>query len=196
MKTLNTITLALLACAASASAVAQYNGYDASSSWTTGGKGYVLPTINAMDPDGKFGNVGNGTGIGLRVGKAVSPTLDIQAGMTFSRAQNGIARYRQNTLGVDGLYLFSRDRLRPFVLVGLGGEFDKLRTAAGQASDTSAYINAGLGFQYSFTPQWGMQLDFRRAHAFITGNDFAFRRANTNVLTVGLTYALDGWPAR
>ena len=68
--------------------------------------------------------------------------------------------------------------------------------AAGQASDTSGFVNAGIGFQYSFTPQWGLQFDFRRAHAYLQGNDFAFSRANTNVLTVGVTYALDGGPTR
>jgi len=183
--------IAVLGCVAASSALAQYNGFDNSSNWTSGGSTYVMPSINAIDSDNKFGANQNGEGVGLRIGKAVSPNWDLQFGATFSRQNNGTTRYRQNTLGLDGLYLFSRDRLRPFLLLGIGAEYDQQRTAGTRAKATSGYLSAGAGVQYSFTDQWGMQVDYRRSHAYLRGNDFAFNRANTNTVTVALTYALE-----
>jgi OOP family OmpA-OmpF porin len=129
--------------------------------------------------------------VGLRFGKAVSPMWDIQFGPTYTRARHAGLRYQQNTLGVDGLYMFTRERFRPFVLIGAGIEYDKVNTPTIRADDSSGYVNAGVGFQYAFGNRWGMQVDARRAHSYLRGNDFKFDRANTNVLTIGLTYAFD-----
>lgn len=198
MKTKNTNYLKCIAAAtmalgsaASGMAVAQdgrdvgaFNGA-ANSSW------YVLPSVNAIDPDSRFGTDHRGEGVGIRFGKVASPSWDIQFGPTYSRVRDGDARYRQNTFGVDALYLISRDRFRPFVLVGGGAQNDRVSGNRWSADQTSGYINAGLGFQYSFSPQWGMQADVRRSHAFLSGDDFGFDRANTDILTVGLTYAFN-----
>lgn len=156
---------------------------------------YILPSANLIDPDSGFGT-DRGEGVGIRFGKVASPTWDIQFGPTFSRANDGGRNYRQNTLGVDALYLFSRDRFRPFLLVGGGAQYDKVSGNRGNADQTSGYVNAGLGFQYSFSPQWGMQADVRRAYAFLRGNDFGFDNATTDILTVGLTFAFDKPAAR
>jgi OOP family OmpA-OmpF porin len=185
-----------LGTAASGMAVAQ-GGRDVgafnaaySSSW------YVLPSVNVIDPESRFGTDHRGEGVGIRFGKVVSPSWDIQFGPTYSRVRDGDARYRQNTLGVDALYLFSRNRFRPLVLVGGGAQYDKVSGNLRSADQTSGYVNAGIGFQYSFSPQWGMQADVRRSYAFLSGDDFGFDRANTDILTVGLTYAFDKPVAR
>lgn len=198
MKTKNTNCVKCIAAAvmalgtvASGMAVAQggrdvgaFNGAY-SSSW------YVLPSVNMIDPDSRFGTNDRGEGVGIRFGKAVSPAWDIQFGPTYSRVRNGNVNYRQNTLGIDAVYLFSRDRFRPLVLIGGGAQYDRVSGPGGSADATSPYVNAGLGFQYSFSPQWGMQADLRRSYAFLNGDDFRFDRANTDILTVGITYAFD-----
>lgn len=156
---------------------------------------YIMPSANLIDPDSGFGT-DRGEGVGIRFGKVASPSWDIQFGPTFSRANDGGRSYRQNTLGVDALYLFSRDRFRPFLLVGAGAQYDKVSGNRGNADETSGYVNAGIGFQYSFSPQWGMQADVRRSYAYLRGNDFGFDNATTDILTVGLTYAFDRPAAR
>jgi len=187
------VAIAMLGCAISASASAQrltdgtfWNSYP--SSW------YIMPSINSMEPDSRFGSDHRGGGYGLRFGKAMSQNWDMQFGTTYSRQRFNGVRYQQNMLGVDGLYMFSRDSFRPFVLIGAGAENDKINIYSRrfQTQRTSPYVNAGLGFQFSFTEQLGMQADVRRSHAFIRGgNNFGFDRANTNIFTVGLTYAFD-----
>jgi OOP family OmpA-OmpF porin len=183
--------VAMLGCAVSASVMAQTSGYDRSSDLSYNPSWYVAPSINATHPDAKFGSGHHGEGIGLRFGKAISPSWDIQFGPTYTRQRFAGTRYQQNTLGVDALYMFSRSRFRPFVLVGAGAEYDKVDRRNFRADDTSPYINAGAGFQYAFGEQWGMQADVRRSHSYLRGNEFGFDRANTNTLTVGLTYAFN-----
>ena len=180
--------VALLGCAASAGVMAQSGAYDQSPGLSYNPSWYVAPSINVTYPDDKFAGDRHGEGVGLRFGKAISPYWDIQFGPTYTRQRYANTRYQQNTLGVDALYMFSRDRFRPFVLIGAGAEYDKVTRNNYRADDTSPYVNAGIGFQYAFSEQWGMQADVRRAHAYLRGNDFAFDRANTDIVTVGLTY--------
>jgi OOP family OmpA-OmpF porin len=178
--------LAALSGGLSAGALAQTPNYYPS--W------YVAPSINAMDPDNLFGVDDTGWGGGLRFGKAVSPMWDIQFGPTYSRSSDGGGRYEQTTLGVDALYMFSRERFRPFVMIGAGAQYDKLRTpGVGNRSETSPYISAGLGFQYGLNDRWSMQADVRRVHGFIRDNAFGpDDRSDNNYVTVGLMYAFDG----
>ncbi|MCY7389812.1 MAG: OmpA family protein, partial [Burkholderiales bacterium] len=57
---------------------------------------------------------------------------------------------------------------------------------------TSPYVNAGVGFQFDFSEQWGMQADIRRSHSYLrSGNNFGFDRAQTNRATIGLVYKFD-----
>ena len=185
------VSVALLGSALTESAIAQRVDDDYRSGRNYNRSWYVVPSINVTDPDDKFGTTRHGEGVGLRFGRAISPSWDMQFGPTFSRVRYAGVRYQQNTLGVDGLYMFSRERFRPFVLVGGGIEYDKVNSRNVRADDSSGYVNAGVGFQYAFNNRWGMQADVRRAHSYLRGNDFRFDRANTNTLTVGLTYAFD-----
>lgn len=152
---------------------------------------YVMPSYVGMDPDSGFGTNHRGDGVGLRLGKSVAPSWDIQFGPAYARAHDGSVNYRQTTLGVDALYLFSRDRLRPFVMIGAGGQYDRRSRNNATADHTSPYVSAGVGLQYSFSPQWGMQADIRRSHAWLRGNDFGFSHSDTDTVNVGLTYAFD-----
>ena len=192
MKTIAS-AIALLGCAASGSTLAQSRTGDSYANRAYHPSWYIAPSINAIRPDKRFGSDHHGEGLGLRFGKAISPSWDIQFGPTYSRQRYNGVRYEQDTLGVDGLYMFSRDRFRPFVLLGAGAEYDKVEiySRSIERHRYSPYVNAGIGFQFSFSDRWGMQADVRRAHSYLSGNAFNFDRANTNIATLGLTYALD-----
>ncbi|WP_235943788.1 OmpA family protein [Uliginosibacterium aquaticum] len=180
----------LLSCALAAPAQAQgiYNtpsGHDFNPSW------YIAPSINGISPDDKFGSDDQGGGLGLRVGKPLTHWLDLQLGTTYSRAHEGSSSYRQNTLGVDALFLLSRERFRPFLLAGGGAEYDKVNRPDLSSNGTSPYLNMGLGAQYSFNSQWGLQADYRHAVSFLQNNDFGFDRGHSNIVTVALLYTFD-----
>ena len=190
-RTRRAAALALLGCIASGHAAAQSRAYDSSPVRAYNPSWYIAPSVNAANPDDRFGPYNRTEGVGLRFGTPVGPSWDMQMGLTYTRSNNGWNRYEQGTLGIDALYLFTRERFRPFLLIGAGAESDRARTLVSNVQRTSPYLNAGLGFQFSFGEQWGMQADVRRAHSFIDGNNFGFDRANTNILTLGLTYAFD-----
>jgi OmpA-OmpF porin, OOP family len=184
-KTIKLTTLAIVGCSVAGALQAQTNATNFNTSW------YILPSANIIDPDNNFSLDKRGEGVGLRLGKPISPSWDIQFGPTASRAKVGNDRYEQATFGIDALYMFSRSNFKPFLLIGGGAEYDKVKSAGASINRTSPYINAGVGVQLAFNDQWGMQADIRRSHSFIKGNTFAFDKADTNVFTLSLTYAFD-----
>lgn len=196
MKNRNTIkklsaAIALLGCAVSASVLAQSSSDVALSNANINPSLYILPSIDRIEPDDRFGSDHRGNGYGLRFGKPISPAWDIQFGASYARQRFNGRRYEQKTLGADALYMFSRQSFRPFVLVGVGAENDKLNiyNRRFQTQRTSPYVNAGLGFQFDFTEQLGMQADIRRSHSYLRNdNNFGFDRAQTNRATIGLVY--------
>lgn len=158
---------------------------------------YIQPSINALKPDSDFSTDKTGYGAGLRFGKPVSPDWDIQLGTTYARSKDGGQRYQQNTLGVDGLYMFSRKAFRPFLLVGAGMQRDKDTSFAfGERTKSSPYASVGLGFQSSITDQLSLQADVRNVHGFLRGNTFdPSSKSNNYYVTVGLNFAFDKPPA-
>ncbi len=153
---------------------------------------YIQPSLNAMKPDADFGVDKRGYGLGLKFGKPVADSWDLQMGTTYARSRENGERYQQNTLGVDALYLFSRKTFRPFVLLGAGAERDKANlNGIGERSRTSPYLSAGVGFQSTLSEQWSLQADLRNVHGFIRGQDFPNSKSNNYYLTVGLNYAFD-----
>jgi len=181
---------AVLGCTASLGASAQA-AYEQPATGSYDPSWYLSPSINATHPDKNFGDDHHGLGLGIKFGKAVSPHWDIQFGPTYTRQRFGGNDFRQAMFGFDGLLMLSRDRFRPFLLVGGGAEHDKVDRNFFHGSETSPYANVGVGFQYAFNDTWGIQADVRRARTFMHGSDFKFDRADTNILTVGLNIALD-----
>jgi len=199
MKKRNTIKIisaavALLGCAVSASVLAQSSRDMMLSDANINPSLYILPSIDRITPDSRFGSDHRGNGYGLRFGKPISPSWDIQFGGSFAKQRFGGRRYEQKTIGADALYMFSRQNFRPFVFAGVGAENDKINiyNRRFQTQRTSPYVNAGVGFQFDFNEQWGMQADVRRAHSYLrSGNNFGFDRAQTNRATIGLVYKFD-----
>ncbi|MQA42513.1 OmpA family protein [Rugamonas aquatica] len=181
------IALAVVALCASFSALAQ----DAviNPSW------YIQPSLNAMKPDSDFGVDKRGYGAGLKFGKALNESWDVQVGTTYARSRENGQRYQQNTLGVDGLYMFSRKSFRPFLLVGVGAERDKANlNVIGERRKNSPYLSAGLGFQADLSDQVAFQADIRNVHGFIRGDEFPNSKSNNYYATVGLNIAFNAPP--
>ena len=113
----------------------------------------------------------NGAGGYVTIGKELSQSWDLQGrfGRQDVGEDTGIAgasgEYKNTTLELDALYMFSRDKLRPFLLAGLGvGKNDLDYSASGQDIDedkTSWLASLGLGAQYLITENFGFQADLR-----------------------------------
>ena len=131
---------------------------------------YAVPSVNYMNTDGDL-KANDGWGAGIKLGKELSPSWDFQGGLGYNRASEntGIAgasgNYKQTTLGLDALYMFSRSNFRPFLLAGVGAARNKLgydyAGVAGRSSKTSWLGNVGIGAQYLFNDSFGLQADLR-----------------------------------
>ncbi|QGZ42024.1 OOP family OmpA-OmpF porin [Pseudoduganella flava] len=157
---------------------------------------YIQPSVNAMKPDSDWVTDKTGYGGGIKFGKPLAENWDIQMGYTYARSKDGDARYQQETLGVDFLYLFSRKTFRPFVLVGLGAQRDKESwpNSTAHPHHTSPYVSAGLGFQSVINDRWSFQADVRDVYGFIGSDEFRHDRSNNVYVTVGFNYALGPTP--
>lgn len=158
---------------------------------------YIQPSVNAFNPDSGFATDKSAYGAGLKFGKAIAPSWDIQAGYTYARAKEDARRYQQETLGLDGLYLFSRSSFRPFLLAGIGAERDtQNQPLRSEVRKSSPFISAGLGFQADLSERAALQVDLRNVHGFLRGSAFPAVGSSSNnlYLTFGLNYALGAKP--
>lgn len=150
------------------------------------GAWYAVPGVSYMDTDKDLG-AKNGGGAFIKLGKELSPSWDIQGGIGYNRASEdtGIAgvdgRYKQTTLGLDALYMFSRDKFRPFLVAGLGAAHNNVDYSIASMQDkskTSWLANVGIGAQYLFNDSFGLQADLRhqwsRSSAKAVGTTPAF----------------------
>lgn len=133
------------------------------------GAWYVVPGATYMNTDNDL-EADNGRGGFLSIGKELSEHWDIQGRLGYNRADEdtGIAgasgKYKQSTLGLDALYMFSRDKFRPFLLAGVGAarnNVDYSNAGLTDKSNTSWLANVGLGAQYLFSDKFGIQADVR-----------------------------------
>ena len=157
---------------------------------------YIAPTVVGIKPDHDFGVGDRDWGGGLRFGKPVHPLWDIQIGATHARSDNSLTNYRQTLVGVDALLMLSRKQIRPFLLVGVGGERDRVSRGNYNASGWSPYYTAGLGVQASLNDRWSVQLDGRAVKSNLRHDDeFGFSKALTKYVGVSLIYAFNPPPA-
>lgn len=142
------------------------------------GSWYIMPTIGAMNADSDLEQEGSiDAAYGIRLGKQLSQHWDVQLGITHSRADididtlnfnipPGDGKYKQTLIGVDALYLLSRDKFRPFLLAGLGAARNSIDGYDGGGLEVdednwSWMANVGAGFQYQFNETVGLQADIR-----------------------------------
>lgn len=188
------LALAAVFLSASCATMAQDAGFNPS--W------YIQPSVNAFRPDQDFGLTQGGKplgyGGGLKFGRAISNHWDVQMGYVYGRARESGQRIQQHLLGVDGLYLFSRETFRPFILIGAGVEHDRANLGAGfggRRDQTAPYVSAGAGVQAVLSDRVTFQADLRNVHGFGGGKEFNDLKSNNYYLTVGLNIALDAPPA-
>jgi OOP family OmpA-OmpF porin len=157
---------------------------------------YVAPTVVGIRTDHDFGVGEKDWGGGLKFGKPVHPLWDIQIGATEARAENGFTDYRQTLVGVDALLMLSRKQIRPFLLVGVGGERDRVAQPGRKVSGWSPYYTAGLGVQASLNDRWSLQLDAKAVKSNLRDDDeFGFSKALTKYIGFSLIYAFNPPPA-
>ena len=172
------------------------------------GAWYLLPGFSKMHTDSDL-DANNGGGAFIKLGKEFSPSWDLQGGLGYNRASEdtGIAgaggRYKQTTLGLDALYMFSRSNFRPFLLAGLGVarndvDYSGIPTLNDERK-TSWLANVGLGAQFLFTDNFGLQADLRhqwsRSDAKAPGTSFdADGTIGNTLLNVGAIFRF-GAPA-
>jgi OOP family OmpA-OmpF porin len=132
----------------------------------------------------------------VKFGKPVHPLWDIQIGATEARAENGFTDYRQTVVGVDALLMLSRKKIRPFLLVGVGGERDRVSQPGRLAKGWSPYYTGGVGVQASLNDRWSLQVDARAMKSNLRDDDdFRFSKALTKYVGVSLIYAFNPPPA-
>jgi OOP family OmpA-OmpF porin len=174
---------ATLACIGSASAQDTYNP-----------NAYVLLNGSVMKPDSKFPEDKTAYGGGVKIGVPINPSWDVQVGGNYAGSKDHGDRVHEYLGGVDALYMFTPAGFRPFVLVGLGASRN---SGAGMERHTSPYVNAGLGFQYKFTPTLGMQADIRETDSFYRHRDAfdGMKNSANTYFNLGLTWAFGAAPA-
>ena len=134
------------------------------------GAWYLLPGASLMHTDSDL-DADNGHGAFIKLGKELSPSWDLQGGLGYNRASEDTSivgaggRYKQTTLGLDALYMFSRSNFRPFLLAGLGVarndvDYSGIPTLTDERK-TSWLANVGLGAQLLLNDSFGLQADLR-----------------------------------
>ena len=132
------------------------------------GAWYAVPGVSYLNTDSDL-NANDGPGVFLKLGKELSESWDIQGGIGYNSAGNDVAgadgRYKQSSIGLDALYMFSRSNFRPFLLAGVGAAKNKVSYSGagltGDDSKTSWLGNVGLGVQYLVNDSFGLQADLR-----------------------------------
>lgn len=164
---------------------------------------YAVPGINYNWTDSDL-KADDGAGGFIRFGKELTPNWDIQVGGSYARTDEDTnlstsGKYKQTLLGVDALYMFSRDKFRPFLLAGLGYADNKTDydNAAWGGSKNSWMGNVGVGFQYLVSDKFGFQADLRevwsRAETGLVANRDS-ETVNNTQLNLGIIYRF-GAPA-
>ncbi|HEY8355064.1 MAG TPA: outer membrane beta-barrel protein [Methylophilaceae bacterium] len=173
---------------------------------------YAIGGASLLYPDTDLDASNDSPGLHLRLGRELTENIDLQIGFSYHKADEDHhsfdgGDYKQFNLTADALYVFSRDKFRPFVLAGIGASNNRISYSiapgylpAGKVSgsETSLAGNFGVGFQYLFNDQFGLQADFRRiiskAEAKTSEMSVDGTIAN-NLLNIGLLYRFGGKPA-
>ncbi len=155
------------------------------------GAWYAVPGVSYMNTDSGL-DADDDMGGFIAIGKELSQNWDIQARLGHTSADedlnvaNASGDYDSTTLGLDALYMFSRDKFRPFLLAGLGWAKNDVDYKVGGVKlgdDKSSWMaNLGLGAQYLFNDRFGIQADLRHQ----------WSRAKAKATVGGVTLSEDG----
>lgn len=182
---------------AAAAALACIGSASAQTNETYNPNAYILLNGSAVKPDSKFPEDKTGWGGGVKIGVPLNPSWDLQFGGNYATSKDHGANFHQTLGGIDALYMFTPAGFRPFVLVGVGASRDRFGDATiGSQRRTSPYANVGVGFQYKFTPTFGMQADVRQVESFYRKRVEAYdmKHSGNTYVNVGLTWAFGAPP--
>jgi OmpA-OmpF porin, OOP family len=151
--------------------------------------------IGAMDTDNDL-DAHNGVGPYVTIGKELSQSWDLQGrfGYTETDEDQNIAgssgEYKSTALELDALYMFSRDKFRPFLLAGLGWTKNDLDYSPRDEDKNSWLASVGFGAQYLINDSFGFQADLRhqvsRAEVLnSTATDSSTETIGNNILSLG-----------
>lgn len=164
----NTIKLAV-------AGVLALSAFNAMAEGAYDGSWYAVPGVSAVVTDTDLQANTIGPGVFLRLGKELSEHWDVQAGASYAQSHEATnipgssGRFKQTLLGVDALYMFSRDSLRPFLLAGVGAaqnNVDYNIPGVNVDGDTTSWMaNVGAGIQYLFSDNLGLQADIRQVYS-------------------------------
>ncbi|HRH92299.1 MAG TPA: outer membrane beta-barrel protein, partial [Agitococcus sp.] len=140
---------------------------------------YVLPQLGIMSPDEST----MGGFAGVKLGKRIADSLDVQVGYTHGQTKDRQAgylssEYSQDALAVEALYeLFSIHKIKPFVMAGVGYSKDDFVAQgdpqfAWQMGQPTAFANRdestnswlltlGGGVKYALSSNKFIQADMR-----------------------------------
>ena len=184
MNNSNKIALACALLCSSAAGFAQ-EVVDINPSW------YIQPALVGIKPDIEFGTNERDWGGGLKFGRAINRNMDVQFGYTRVSVEDGLRNYRQSTLGVDGLWMMSRQAFRPFLLVGAGVQRDAVDNPLRHVRNNSPYLSAGLGFQVGLSERLSLQADWRSVWGKLRNEErLGFTHSHNKYLTFGLNIAM------
>lgn len=158
----------------------------------------LTPQLSVLDADKDWGFDENGYGAGLKLGRLLSPSTELQLGFGGERTSKNGNSYQQNRLSLDGLYKFNAGgNLRPFLSLGAGAERDRRALSGVNNSRTSPFVSAGLGLQYWLSNNVALQAEAKRVHGFL-GNMgetvFGERSSGNNLYSLGLVFGFGGAP--
>lgn len=172
------------------------------------GAWYAVPGASYINTDNDLEADNSYKGGFISIGKEISEHWDIQGRLGHNRADEDTnipgasGKYKQTSLGLDALYMFSRDKFRPFLLAGVGAarnDIDYSGVGIGEKTKTSVMANVGLGAQYLFNDKFGLQADVRhqwsRSDAKnATGTFDADRTIGNTITSIGAVFRF-GAPA-
>lgn len=127
--------------------------------WYGGAGMGVIDTDNDLDAGGAVGPY-------ITIGKELSQSWDLQGRFGYAEADESntgstSGEYKSTALELDALYMFSRDKFRPFLLAGLGVTKNDLDYDPRDEDKTSWLASVGLGAQYLINDTFGFQADLR-----------------------------------
>jgi OmpA-OmpF porin, OOP family len=150
--------------------------------------------IAGMDTDNDL-DASNGAGPYVTIGKELSQSWDLQGRFGYTETDesnlgSNDGEYKSTALELDALYMFSRDKFRPFLLAGLGWTKNDLDYSPRDEDKNSWLASVGFGAQYLINDSFGLQADLRhqvsRAEVLnSTATDSSTETIGNNILSLG-----------
>lgn len=159
------------------------------------GSWYLMPGVGGIHTDSELDADSTDASYFVRLGKELSEHWDVQLGLSHASVDDDVnfdnGKYKQTLFGLDALYMFSRDKLRPFVLAGVGAARNRVDYSNAPNQDesrTSWMANVGAGLQYFFTDNVGLQADVRHVWSKAEATGIFSGVNNKDDETIGNTY--------